>query len=161
MMAKVPAGCKITFLIYREGDTINLLKVVENNDGSYSSLSDLRKSGRSRINVRTDTDSQQQHTTTMDYKQKTFNKMAELRRKMEELNIKKYKKLHKNGNNSNADNNFIPSSTTTSSQDQEQTTNDSILDSNTLVKFKADLKPVTKMKRYTEKGYLKKSKIII
>ncbi|XP_044738004.1 serine/threonine-protein kinase HSL1-like [Chrysoperla carnea] len=151
MMAKVPAGCKITFLIYREGDTINLLKVVENNDGSYSSLSDLRKSGRSRINVRTDTDSQQSHTT-MDYKQKTFNKMAELRRKMEELNIKKYKKLHKNGNNSSVDSNFIPPSTTTSSQDQEQTTNDSILDSNTLIKSKVDLKPVTKMKRYTEKG---------
>lgn len=150
ILGKLPNDCKITFLIYREGDTINLLKVIENNDGSYSPLSDLRKSGRSRINARTVTDSQQQHTT-MDNKQNvTLNKLAELRRKMEALNIRKHKKVHKNGNNISLDSEYMISPIASGSDNDKST--DSILDSSTINKSKVDLKPVTKLKRFSDKG---------
>lgn len=40
LFEKLPSGSRVTVLVFRDGDQVNLLKVVENEDGSFSPLSD-------------------------------------------------------------------------------------------------------------------------
>lgn len=36
----LPPGCHVTVLVFREGDQVNLFRVIENEDGTYSPLSE-------------------------------------------------------------------------------------------------------------------------
>lgn len=41
MLDDLPPGCRMAILIFREGDHLNLLRVLENLDGSYSPFSEI------------------------------------------------------------------------------------------------------------------------
>ena len=43
LFEKLPTGSRVTVLVFREGDHVNLLRVVENEDGSFSPLSETWK----------------------------------------------------------------------------------------------------------------------
>lgn len=40
LLERLPSGSKVTVLVFRDGDQVNLLRVVENEDGSFSPLSE-------------------------------------------------------------------------------------------------------------------------
>lgn len=115
-----------SLLVYREGDAINFLKVVENIDGSYSSVSDVSKSASSsagtsrstrhtskshhhhssssrtplrvlaRTPMRTPNDPEKLKETLREHKELTT-KMNDLRQKMQAMSLrKKNRKKNKN-----------------------------------------------------------------
>jgi AN1-type zinc finger and ubiquitin domain-containing protein 1 len=40
MFEHLPPGCRVTVLVFREGEQIDLFRVIENEDGTYSPLSE-------------------------------------------------------------------------------------------------------------------------
>lgn len=40
MMDQLRPGCRVTVLVFREGDSVSLFKVIENDDGTYSPITD-------------------------------------------------------------------------------------------------------------------------
>ncbi|XP_046610198.1 uncharacterized protein LOC124300295 isoform X1 [Neodiprion virginianus] len=93
MMDQLPPGCRVTVLVFREGDSVSLFKVIENDDGTYSPIADSW-SGSSIRNIFSDSDCEevaerlQENSTTME-------KMHALRQQMEKLSIQKSKKSKK------------------------------------------------------------------
>ncbi|XP_018561846.1 AN1-type zinc finger protein 4-like [Anoplophora glabripennis] len=89
---EIAPGSKVSVLVFKEGDIINLLRVIENEDGSYSPYSEkpisppqkpARRECRTGIFERLVEDSEMS------------TKMANLRQKMEELSVRKRSKTSK------------------------------------------------------------------
>ncbi|XP_012268064.2 uncharacterized protein LOC105693013 [Athalia rosae] len=93
MMEQLPPGCRVTVLVFREGDSVSLFKVIENDDGTYSPIAESW-SGSSIRNIFSDSDCEevaerlQENSTTM-------GKMHALRQQMEKLSFQKSKKSKK------------------------------------------------------------------
>ncbi|KAJ8933835.1 hypothetical protein NQ314_013757, partial [Rhamnusium bicolor] len=92
---EIAPGSKVSVLVFKEGDIINLLRVIENEDGSYSPYSEKpisppskpsRKESRMGIFERLVEDNEMS------------TKIANLRKKMEEINVRKQGKTSKNIN---------------------------------------------------------------
>nr|CAI5834208.1 unnamed protein product [Callosobruchus analis] len=96
---EISPGSKVSVLVFKEGDMINLLRVIENEDGSYSPYSEkpisppakpLRKESRMGIFEKLVEDNEMS------------NKLANLRQKMDEVHIRKMNNSKKNVNKSSA-----------------------------------------------------------
>nr|CAD7446718.1 unnamed protein product [Timema bartmani] len=87
MLEHLPPGCQVTVLLFREGDQVNLFRVVENEDGSYSPLSQSWN-GTSLRNLFAEEDSEVEdkrlHENSV-----TMGKVQDLRAKMEKLSLQK------------------------------------------------------------------------
>ncbi|XP_039275467.1 AN1-type zinc finger protein 4 [Nilaparvata lugens] len=90
LLDDLPPGCKMAVLVFRDGDQLNMFRVLENVDGSYSPLSDS-----SMLNLFEDegmlkTD---EFTKRFDENTVTMEKMYDLKTKLAELAIQR--KTHK------------------------------------------------------------------
>ncbi|XP_063243311.1 AN1-type zinc finger protein 4-like isoform X2 [Bacillus rossius redtenbacheri] len=81
----LPAGCHVTILVFREGDQVNLFRVVENEDGTYSPLSESG-SGTTIRNLFAEEDSeevdQRLHENSV-----TMAKMKDLKSRLETMSL--------------------------------------------------------------------------
>nr|CAD7409705.1 unnamed protein product [Timema cristinae] len=87
MLEHLPPGCQVTVLLFREGDQVNLFRVVENEDGSYSPLSQSWN-GTSLRNLFAEEDSEVEDKRLQE-NSVTMGKVQDLRAKMEKLSLQK------------------------------------------------------------------------
>uniref|UniRef100_A0A1B6EFZ7 Ubiquitin-like domain-containing protein n=3 Tax=Clastoptera arizonana TaxID=38151 RepID=A0A1B6EFZ7_9HEMI len=86
MLDHLPAGCKMAILIFREGDHLNLLKVLENLDGSYSPISDI-SCGPPDVCRIYEEDDIRNCNKRLEENSVTMEKMNELKQKLEDLSL--------------------------------------------------------------------------
>ncbi|PNF25108.1 hypothetical protein B7P43_G02040 [Cryptotermes secundus] len=87
MFEHLPPGCRVTVLVFREGDQVNLFRVIENEDGTYSPLSESW-SGSSIRNLFAE-DEPEEAERRLQENSVTMGKMQELRTRMEKLSLQK------------------------------------------------------------------------
>ncbi|XP_066994543.2 AN1-type zinc finger protein 4 [Anabrus simplex] len=87
MFENLPPGCRVTVLVFRDGDQVNLFRVIENEDGTYSPLSESW-SGSSIRNLFAEEDPDEA-ARRLQENSVTMGKMQELRSKMEELALQR------------------------------------------------------------------------
>lgn len=88
MIDKLPPGSKVTVLLFREGDNINLIRVIENEDGTCYPYSDSWAPPR----LAPREHSQSKYHERSSENNVMMNKVIELRKKMEGLSMKKQAK---------------------------------------------------------------------
>lgn len=100
LLEDLPPGCRMAILVFREGDQLNLLRVLENLDGSYSPLSESWS--RSSVSNLFDDDDSDECNKRLEENTITMEKVNELKTKLEELSIqrKSHKLLDRIDNNS-------------------------------------------------------------
>ncbi|XP_026321591.1 AN1-type zinc finger protein 4-like [Hyposmocoma kahamanoa] len=82
------SGCKVTVLVFRDGERVNMLRVRENLDGSYSPL-EHNKYSSSLSHLAESSDESYVGTGTLAQNAVTQGKMIELRRRMESLSLRR------------------------------------------------------------------------
>lgn len=87
MFEHLPPGCRVTVLVFREGDQVNLFRVIENEDGTYSPLSESW-SGSSIRNLFAE-EEQEEAARRLQENSVTMGKMQELQTRMEKLSLQK------------------------------------------------------------------------
>ncbi|XP_069682868.1 AN1-type zinc finger protein 4-like [Periplaneta americana] len=87
MFERLPPGCRVTVLVFREGDQVNLFRVIENEDGTYSPLSESW-SGSSIRNLFAE-EEPEESAKRLQENSVTMGKMQELRNRMEKLSLQK------------------------------------------------------------------------
>lgn len=83
----VPPGCRVTVLVFRDGDQVNLFRVLENEDGTYSPLSESL-SGSSIQSLFTE-DDPEESAKRLQENSVTMCKMQELKTRMEALALRR------------------------------------------------------------------------
>ncbi|RZC32009.1 ubiquitin, zf-AN1, Rad60-SLD and/or YukD domain containing protein [Asbolus verrucosus] len=83
---KLAPGSKVSVLVFKEGDILNLLRVIENEDGSYSPYSEKPISPPSRPNRR---ESQMAMFEKLVEDTELMTKISNLRKRMEDINLKR------------------------------------------------------------------------
>lgn len=86
LLEKLPPGSKVTVLLFREGEHLNLIRVIENEDGTCYPFSDSWLPvgrAKSKENSTTKLSERQAENISM------MRKVIELRRKMEGLSVQK------------------------------------------------------------------------
>lgn len=90
--SKLSAGAKVSVLVFKDGDIINLIRVIENDDGSYHSLNDKSTTAPK-------TESQESRPLGVYNKLQENNamlsKITELRKKMSDVSLKRHFKNSK------------------------------------------------------------------
>ncbi|RZF41822.1 hypothetical protein LSTR_LSTR005284 [Laodelphax striatellus] len=86
LLDDLPPGCKMAVLVFRDGDQLNMFRVLENVDGSYSPLSDS-----SMFNLFEDEGmlKNDEFTKRLDENTVTMEKMYDLKNKLAELAIQR------------------------------------------------------------------------
>ncbi|XP_052751190.1 AN1-type zinc finger protein 4-like isoform X3 [Galleria mellonella] len=79
------SGCKVTVLVFREGGRVNLLRVRENHDGTYSPLDNKYSSSLTLVEQELDDGL----PGSLHENEVTMGKMLDLRRRMENLSIQR------------------------------------------------------------------------
>lgn len=97
ILEDLPPGCRMAVLVFREGDQLNMFRVLENIDGSYSPLSDSW-SGSSMRNLFEEEDSDDCDKQRLEENTVTMEKMNELKNKLEQLAIHRKNNKIVNGN---------------------------------------------------------------
>lgn len=87
LLEDLPPGCRMAILVFREGDQLNLLRVLENLDGSYSPLSESWS--RSSVSNLFDDDDSDECNKRLEENTITMEKVNELKNKLEELSIQR------------------------------------------------------------------------
>ncbi|KAL0275650.1 UNVERIFIED_CONTAM: hypothetical protein PYX00_003447 [Menopon gallinae] len=87
---RLPSGSRVTVLIFCDGEQVNLLKVVENEDGSFSPLSDSWN-GRSIRNLFAEEDPEES-AKRLQENSVTMGKVQELKERLESLSIQRKEK---------------------------------------------------------------------
>ncbi|XP_075238104.1 AN1-type zinc finger protein 4-like [Lycorma delicatula] len=113
LLEDLPPGCRMAVLVFREGDQLNMFRVLENVDGSYSPLSDSW-SGSSMRNLFEEDDSDDYAKQRLEENTVTMEKMNDLKFKLEQLalqrknnklvNEKKYEEKFFTASSSSSDN---------------------------------------------------------
>ncbi|KAK7792498.1 hypothetical protein R5R35_007170 [Gryllus longicercus] len=83
----IPPGCRVTVLVFRDGDQVNLFRVLENEDGTYSPLSESL-SGSSIQSLFAE-DDPEESAKRIQENSVTMSKMQELRNRMEALALRR------------------------------------------------------------------------
>lgn len=83
----LPPGCRVTVLVFKDGDHVNLFRVIENGDGTYSPLSESW-SGSSIRNLFAE-DDPEENAKKFHENSVTMGKMRDLRSKMEALSLQR------------------------------------------------------------------------
>lgn len=84
----LPSGCKVTVLVFGDGEQVNLIRVKDNEDGTYSPINDDNCSLKSLL----DDVAADKVPGVLQENAVTMGKMVELRRRMENLSMQKHKK---------------------------------------------------------------------
>ncbi|XP_068617754.1 AN1-type zinc finger protein 4-like isoform X2 [Battus philenor] len=79
------SGCKVTVLLFHEGERVNMLRVRENRDGTYSPLDHAKYS--SSLSHLLEHEADEALTGSLQENAVTMGKMLDLRRRMESLSI--------------------------------------------------------------------------
>ncbi|KAJ9601205.1 hypothetical protein L9F63_000625 [Diploptera punctata] len=87
MFERLPPGCRVTVLVFREGDQVNLFRVIENDDGTYSPLSESWTTAVTR-NLFAE-EEPEESAKRLQENSITMEKMQELRTKMEKISLQK------------------------------------------------------------------------
>lgn len=90
LFERLPSGSRVTVLVFRDGDQVNLLRVVENEDGSFSPLSESWN-GSSIRNLFAEEDPEES-AKRLQENSVTMGKMQELKEKLESLSIQRREK---------------------------------------------------------------------
>ncbi|CAH1995795.1 unnamed protein product [Acanthoscelides obtectus] len=96
---EISPGSKVSVLVFKEGDVINLLRVIENEDGSYSPYSEKPISPPAKPSRK---ESRMDLFEKLVEDNEMSNKLANLRQKMDEVHIRKTNSSKKNANKSSA-----------------------------------------------------------
>ncbi|XP_050543926.1 AN1-type zinc finger protein 4-like [Daktulosphaira vitifoliae] len=88
ILEDAPPGSKLAVLIFREGEVINLLRVIENNDGSITNLMESPRK------ISTEQTEKKKCKQSVD-NNVTYRKMMQLKHKLESLSISSKSKLKK------------------------------------------------------------------
>lgn len=90
---KLSAGAKVSVLVFKDGDVINLIRVIENDDGSYHPYNEKSSSSPTRLSAREDGQvgfyNKLQENNTM------LAKLTELRKKIADVSLKRHFKNSK------------------------------------------------------------------
>ncbi|XP_021195859.3 AN1-type zinc finger protein 4 [Helicoverpa armigera] len=83
------SGCKVTVLVFRDGERVNMLRVQENRDGTYSPLDHNKYSSTSSSLPQLSCEGGSLHDNAV-----TMGKMLDLRRRMESLSVQRHAPTH-------------------------------------------------------------------
>lgn len=89
---KLNAGLKVSVLIFRDGDIINLIRVIENEDGSFNTFNDKPLSSPSKLLAK---ENGQTYYNKIEENNAMSLKLIELRKKMAEVCLRRHFKNSK------------------------------------------------------------------